>query len=157
MEVRMAYEVEIKELASEQLASTRGWYPLSDLAQVMGAQFGRIIAAITAQGLQPAGPPVAIYHAWTEEKVDVELGFPASGEFNEAQGIKPSSIPGGRVAFTVHVGPYDTIELAYKAMQEYAEAHGLVMSPLMWERYLTDPDKEPDLNKHVTHAYWPLS
>jgi hypothetical protein len=27
----------------------------------------------------------------------------------------------------------------------------------MWERYLTDLATEPDLTKHVTELFWPLS
>jgi len=153
----MAYDVEIRELAPEKLASIRGWCPGADLAKVMEAELGRIAAALSAQRLHPVGPPVAIYHAWTEDNVDLELGFPVAGDFHEVQDVKPSELPGGRVAFTLHTGPYDQIESAYNAVQEYAEANELTLAPAMWERYLTDPNQEPDLSKHLTQIVWPLA
>jgi effector-binding domain-containing protein len=154
--VVMAYEVEIRELAPEKLASVRGWYPAAEMAQVMGTEFGRILGAMSAQGMHPVGPPVAVYHAWTEESVDLELGFPVAGDFQEAQGVRPGTLPGGRVAFTPYTGPYDRIEPAYKAIQEYAGASGITLAPMMWERYLSDPNQEPDLSKHLTQIVWPL-
>jgi effector-binding domain-containing protein len=152
----MAHEVEIRELVPEKLASVRGWYPGAELAQVMGTELGRIAGVMSAQGMYPVGPPVAVYHAWTEERVDLELGFPVAGDFQEAQGVTPSELPGGRVAFTLYVGPYDQIESAYNAMQEYAGASGITLAPMMWERYLSDPNQEPDLSKHLTQIVWPL-
>jgi effector-binding domain-containing protein len=122
----------------------------------MGAEFGRVAGAMASQGLHPVGPPAAVYHAWTEASVDLELGFPVAGDFQEAQGVRPGMLPGGRVAIVLYTGPYDRIEPAYKAVQEYAESLELALAPMMWERYLTDPQQEPDLDKHLTQIVWPL-
>lgn len=153
----MTYEVLIKELAPERLASTRGVYGIAEIGQVMMREFGRVMAALSAQGLHPVGGPVALYHAWPETTVDVEIGFPVPDGFQEKEGVKTSRLPGGRVATTVHVGRYDEIEPAYVAIQEYAKEAGLSLAETMWERYLTDPAQEPDLSKHVTEVFWPLS
>lgn len=153
----MAYEVLIKELPPERLATTRGVYAVAEIGQVMGREFGRVMAALSAQGLYPLGGPVALYHAWPETTVDVEIGFPVPAGFREQDGVRPSELPGGRVATTVFVGPYDQIEAAYVAVQEYANESGLSLAETMWERYLTDPAQEPDLSKHVTEVFWPLA
>jgi len=39
--------------------------------------------------------------------------------------VRPSTLPGGTAAFTIHVGPYDQIGAAYGAIQEYAKVNGL--------------------------------
>ena len=155
----MEYDVIIKEIAPEHLASTRGTYPIAQLPEVMGREFGRIMGALQAEGIQPSGGVLAVYHGWTEETVDVELAATIRGVFfpqDAKRGVKPSMVPGGKVLFTVHVGHYDQIAAAYEAMQEHARVNGLELADMMWERYLTDPAVEPDLNKHVTEVYWPL-
>jgi effector-binding domain-containing protein len=153
----MPYEVTAKDLEPEKLASVRGVLPLAEIGQAMAGAFGRIMAALSAQGMYPAGPPVAVYHSWTDTSVDTEIAFPVSGEFVEHEGVMPSELPGGRALFTVYVGPYDQMHAAYEAIKQYAEENGLELAGIMWERYFTDPHLEPDLSKHVTHIYWPLA
>ena len=153
----MTYEVTVKEVTPEPFAGVRGTYRISDLAGVMGREFGRIMAAIASQGVSPAGGALTVYHAWTEDAVDAEIAFTIEGDFAPQEDVKPGMLPGGKVAFTVHVGPYDQIGAAYEAIQQHAEANGLILADMMWERYLTDPADEPDLNKHVTEVFWPLA
>ncbi len=153
----MDYEVNVKEVAQEHLAGIRGVYRISELPEVMGREFGRIMAALNAEGVEPAGGAVAIYHGWTEDTADVEIGFTTHGVFFPRDGVRPGRVPGGKVVHTVHVGPYDQIEAAYGAIQQYAEANRLTLGDMMWERYLTDPAVEPDLSKHVTEVFWPLA
>ena len=156
----MEYEVVVKEVAPEHLASTRGIYRIADLPQVMGREFGRIMDALTAEGMQPLGGALAIYHGWTEDTVDLEIAFTIRGVFfpqDRRGGVKAGRVPGGKVAFTRHVGRYDRIEEAYRAIQAFARANGLELAGTMWERYLTDPTVEPDLDKHITEVFWPVA
>jgi effector-binding domain-containing protein len=155
----MDYNVTIREVVAEQLASVRDTYPMARLPEAMPGEFGRVMAALVAEGIQPAGGAVAIYHGWTEDAVDVEIGFTIRGVFfpQDPHGrVKASRIPGGRALSTLHMGPYSGLVAAYEAVQNYAAANGLELAGNMWERYLTDPAVEPDLSKHVTEIYWPI-
>ncbi len=164
----MDYEVFIKEAPREHLASVRGVYPIAKLPEVMPREFGRIMAALKAEGVQPAGGALAIYHSWSEETVDVEIGFTIKGvffpqdvrsgaELHAEGGVRAGMVPGGKVVFTRHVGRYDEIAAAYEAIQSYAKAKGLGLADIMWEKYLTSMEDEPDLGRHVTEVYWPLA
>jgi effector-binding domain-containing protein len=153
----MGYEVTVKEVAPETFAAVRGTYQITELGQVMRREFGRVMAAITAQGARPSGGASTLYQCWTEDAVDAEIAFTIDGEFAPQGDVKPGTLPGGSVAFTTHVGPYDQIAAPYYAMQEYAESNDLTLANTMWERYLTDLATEPDLTKHVTELFWPLS
>jgi len=152
----MPYEVVLKEVAPQFLAGVRRTSPVSELGEIMPRGFSRIMSIITKQGLQPTGGAVAIYHGWTQDAVDVEIGFTVATAPSPEEGVAPGRLPGGRVLFTTHVGPYRDIEPAYRAIQEYADRNGLVLGDLMWEQYLTDPAVEPDPSRHVTEVYWPL-
>ena len=116
----MAYDVSIKELAAERLVSARGRYRTAQLKLVVPRELARVVGALVAQGAEPIGGAVAVYHGWKEDTVDVELGYSARGAFSsqEPGGVAESSLPGGRVLFTVHVGPYDQIREAYKAVMD---------------------------------------
>jgi effector-binding domain-containing protein len=155
----MGYEVIVKEVAPEHLASVRGTYRTSELPQVMPRELCRILDALQAEGIQPAGGVLTVYHAWDKETVDAEMGATIRGVFfpRDPKGhVKAGMVPGGRVAFTVHVGAYEGVHAAYEAILEYAKENDLELGDLMWEKYLTDPAVEPDLSKHVTEVYWPL-
>jgi len=152
----VAYEVEIKEAVPMRLAGVRGTYRIAELGEVMGREFGRIMAALTAQGVRPSGGAVTVYYGWTEDTVDAQIAFTIDEDFAAEGDVRPSTLPGGKAAFTIHVGRYDQIGAAYGAIQEYANANGLNLAGMMWEKYLTGPE-EPDLSKHVTEVFWPLA
>jgi effector-binding domain-containing protein len=156
----MDYSVSIREVAPEHIAGLRGTYPVAQLPQVMAGEFGRVMGVLIAEGVKPAGGAVAVYHDVTDDTVDVEIAFTIHGVYfpRDKKGVvKPGRLPGGKVAFTTHVGPYDKLEEAYTAVQAYAKANGVKLAGMMWERYLTGLDEEPDVNKHVTEIYWPLA
>jgi effector-binding domain-containing protein len=154
----MEYELSVKEVAAEHIVSVRGRYRIAQLQLVVARELARVVSALLAQGLRPSGGALAIYHGWTDDAVDVELGYPADGAFSApGSGVVESTLPGGKVLFGVHVGPYTGIGKAYEAMMAYAEANHLVLSDTMWERYVTDPACEPDESKYVTEIGWPLA
>lgn len=155
----MEYEVTLTEVQPEHVASVRGTYPIAELSRVMPAEFARVMKAIQAAGVQLSGGAVTIYHGWTAETADAEIGFIIGDVFfpPDPDGpVRASRTSGGKVLHTEHVGHYAGLEAAYGAIQAYAAAKGLELGELMWERYLTDPAEEPDLNKHVTEVYWPV-
>ncbi len=47
------------------------------------------------------------------------------------------------VAQVLHVGPYDTVGESYRALGEYAEAHGLRCKVPGHEVYVSDPRRVP--------------
>jgi AraC family transcriptional regulator len=156
----MEYDVTLKEVASEHLASVRGMYPTARLPEAMPAEFARVMSELTAEGIQPSGGAVVIYHGWTGDTADAEIGFTIRGVFfpRDPRGpVRASRTPAGKVLFTVHEGRDADLEAAYKAIRAYAEANRLELAGVMWERYLTDPAGEPDPDKHVTEVYWPVA
>jgi effector-binding domain-containing protein len=154
----MAYDVSVKEIAPERIVSARGRYRMAQLSLVVPRELARVVTALLAQKAEPTGGAVARYHGWNDESVDVELGYPARGDFVSVEGgVAESLLPGGKVVFTTHVGAYDQIAEGYKAVMDYAEANSIGLADTMWERYVTDPSCEPDASKYVTEIYWPLA
>ena len=125
------------------------------LPQVLGEGYGEIMQYLERAGIEPAGPPFSLYHNMDMEHLDVELGFPV-WQPPEAEGrIKASTLPGGRAAVAVHVGPYETLDETYRKLMGYVEREGLKTEPFMYEMYLNDPDEVPP-EQLQTEVYFPL-
>jgi effector-binding domain-containing protein len=54
--------------------------------------------------------------------------------------VQPSTLPGGTVATTVHVGSYLELGAAYSALEEWLGANGFVPAGHPWETYLDAPE-----------------
>jgi len=131
----------------------------ADMPGHMGRALGSVMAALTAQGVQPAGVPFAAYPspepgedgAW-----DVAAGFPVEAPVEAAGDVVPYELPGGDVAVATHVGPYETIGRTYGEIQASLAGRGMAPAGPMWETYLTDPGSEPDPARWRTGIHVPV-
>jgi hypothetical protein len=89
-------------------------------------------------------PAFAGYHEFGEGRLEVEAGFPASGPVEGDGDVRPSELPGGQVAVTLHAGPYDQMEPAYQALASWVSEHGGELAGDAWVVYLSDPPAQPD-------------
>ena len=106
--------------------------------------YAAIAGLLAAQGAGPAGPPFARFHHLGGNRFEVEAGFPASRLIEGDGDAQPSGLPGGLVAVTMHIGPYDQMESAYQALEWWVSEHGGELAGDAWEVYFTDPATEPD-------------
>ena len=88
--------------------------------------------------------------------VDLEGGCPVASPVAGAGDVHPGELPGGEVAFTWHVGPYDTIGEAHGALTAWVLANSRKQRGPMWEVYWTDPGQEPDPTRWKTELIMPL-
>lgn len=137
-------------------AVVRERVPMSNLTEFFGRAFGTAMAAVQAQDANPTGPPFAMYHGMPTDSVDVEAGFPVSGNFSAAGDVMNSLLPASVALEAIHKGPYDTLERTYALIIERMSAEGMTPSDTMWEFYLSDPEKEPDPAKWQTRVVWPV-
>jgi effector-binding domain-containing protein len=86
-----------------------------------------------------AGPPFGLYHAYSEESVDVEIGMPVLEHVAASDDIQPSEIAGGRYAVATHVGSYDTLPQTYDALYKWVAANGHTDNGPPFESYIDDP------------------
>jgi effector-binding domain-containing protein len=57
---------------------------------------------------------------------------------------------------TTHLGPYDQLRAAYRALGLWLVEQGFKMAGPPWEFYWTDPGAEPDPNRWRTEIIWPV-
>ncbi|MFP4301327.1 MAG: GyrI-like domain-containing protein [Alkalispirochaetaceae bacterium] len=133
--------MELREAPERATLSIRTTTPADNLPQVMGKSFWQIMDYLSSEGVQPAGPPYALYHNMDMSNLDVEMGFPVNERVPGNEIVRPSSIPAGTVAVDMHLGPYDTMEVTYNRMLAALQERGLEMDTFMYEFYLNDPDE----------------
>lgn len=117
--------------------------PVTELAQKFGECYSTIFSHLAQRGEAAAGPPFAIYHNMDTRDLDVEAGFPVARVMEGDGQILPSSLPGGEVATTVHVGPYEGVGTTYDALLRSLNEAGWRISGSFWESYLNGPEDTP--------------
>ena len=95
-------------------------------------------------GLRNDGHNIFVYHHATVagEPMDVDFGVEVTGPFDGEGEVVPTQTPAGEVVSTVHIGPYDRLADAYRAIEAWREAHGREFAGHSWEIY-GDPTDDP--------------
>jgi effector-binding domain-containing protein len=79
----------------------------------------------------------------------VSAPLPGQGE------IVAGWLPGGEVASTVYVGPYDAMDPAYEALGAFFERQGRHATGVVYEYYLNDPSTSGEAPR--TRIVFPLA
>jgi len=116
------------------------------ISDEMGRCFEKVIGFMRTHGIEPAGPPLAVYHDFDPDKLTFRAGIVASTEAMQdlPQDVDGDFTPAGRVLTFIHVGPYATLRDDYADMMDYVEREGLQLSAPTWEVYVDDPETVPE-------------
>ena len=149
------YEIEARTLTEQETGVEFANLSATEIGPWLGKAFGEVASYLQRKGAGPAGLPFARYRIQGDGRFEVEAGFPASTPISGENDVEPSDLPGGRAAVTVHVGPYDAVGPAYKALAAWVREHGGEPNGDAWEVYLTDPDANPDPSMWRTEVVQP--
>ena len=108
----------------------------------------KIYEFMVKRKIEVTGPPLFLCHEITPEAVmeankkgtaTVEVAWPVSGTVKDNREIKVYELPGGKMVYTVHRGPYETCEPTYLKLFSWIETQGLQISGPIREVYPNDP------------------
>lgn len=137
------FQIDAEVLEEQPTAVLRATVAVADMGHFLGNAYARTAAALEKLHAGPAGPPFARYHVLGEGRFEVEAGFPATRAIDSDADVQASALPGGTVATTLYVGPYDGMEPAYAALASWIAERGEPAGD-PWEIYYDDPSDEPD-------------
>lgn len=137
------YETTMHELAVQPTAVVRTELPAADLPSWLAAAYHTVLEYLQHRGAHPTGPPFARF-ASIGDTVAAEAGFPVPEEIDGDGYVVPSTLPGGPAAVTTHLGRYEDLERAYRAVHDWVAATGYEPAGAQWEVYYTDPNAEPN-------------
>ncbi len=125
-----------------------------EIPSVMGGIFQELVPYFQ-KGVRCVGPPFAMYHSWSDDGTDMEVGFPISGPGVNEGRVRTIEMPAVRAAMAVHVGPYDRLMESYERMLSWMKENGHEPESYMWEEYLNSPEDTPP-EELMTRMYWPI-
>ena len=67
--------------------------------------------------------------------MNADFGVEVTREFAGSGEVRPVRTPGGEAAVVRHVGPYDGLAQAHRAIHEWAKESGRALAGTSWEIY----------------------
>jgi len=150
----MTYTYELKQQLAQPALAIRTRAAVQDLPKVFGDAYGAIMQYLAELGEQPAGMPYAAYYNMDMQNLDLEIGFPVARKIAGKGDVQPSEFPGGKLASTVHIGPYDQVGPAYDALMHWVGTQGYEATGVAYEVYYSGPETPPQEIK--TEIVFPL-
>lgn len=153
----MTYEITTRDLPAARVLGTSSTITPDGLGAFCEEGYHRIYGTLAAAGAAPAGPPRLVYLDLADDSWTVEACVPVEGLAEAPGGLDLHEVPAGRAAVTQHVGPYDELGLAYREVESWIQAQGLVSAGPPYDVYTNDPSQVGgDTTKLETQIVWPV-
>lgn len=114
--------------------------PRDAIQEVMGPGLEELMAALSAQGVAPAGPWFTHHLKLDPERFDFEICMPVAEPVTPVGRVKAGSLPAATVARTVYHGGYEGLGDAWGSFMDWIEAQGLSPAADLWECYVAGPE-----------------
>ena len=143
-------------LAAQTTAVIRLRVPRAEIQAVMGPGIAELLAAVTSQGIGPAGPLFSLQFRMDPGFFDFEIGVPVRAPVTPVGRVQAGALPGGQAARTVYRGGYEGLGAAWGAFESWLRAHGHTPAPELWESYVAGPESSANPADWQTEFTRPL-
>jgi effector-binding domain-containing protein len=130
--------------------------PRAEIQNVMGPGIQEVMAAVTAQGVGPAGPWFSHHLSFPPDTFDFEICVPVSKPVAAVGRVKPGQLPPMKVARTIYRGAYEGLAAAWPEFDAWIKANGHTPASDLWEVYAVGPESGPDPSTWRTELNRPL-
>lgn len=154
------HDVDVVAVPEQAVVSVRERGPLADI----GRRIRRLREIVAQAGLTPAGPPMARFYDAAAGRLapDYDVALPVElrddgsvpDELGEARG---ELIPLHHALQAVHTGPHDSMEGAWRAVQEAREALGYTSSGPVTEVYVRGRADGVEPSHYLTEVRLPYA
>lgn len=149
----MQYEIKIHSVSMRHLAVVQKRHKWSELGGQLIPLLDRVYVKVRAGNIIQSGQNVFVYRDGAKDGVTVEVGVEVATRFEDLEEMVYSSTPSGKVASTVHVGPYSKLGDAYDALILWCEENHRSRANVWWEIY---GDWEEDTTRLQTEVFYLL-
>jgi effector-binding domain-containing protein len=153
----MLDEPQIIQTEAQLAAVIRLTIPREEIREVMGLARDELLAAITAQGVAPAGPWFSHHLRMDPDIFDFEIGVLVAAPVVAAGRVRPGLLPAAKVARTSYHGPYGGLGDAWSEFGDWIAAEGHTPATDLWECYVTGPESNLDPATWRTELNRPLA
>jgi len=130
--MNMRYRIELAFAVPIHTAVIRGRVQPQELPRFVPAACGEVWSFVRSAKLPRPGRHCALY---LDEHGTVEVGVELSEPFVGNDRVHCSKLPAGRVATTVHFGPYPLLRDAHEAIHRWCAEQKYQLSGISWELY----------------------
>lgn len=155
----MSYEIRVKDVPSQPIVSIRARVPVLSLVAFFDDACQEMYAYLERMDVRPAGPPLSLWHSAPgdfpgeseiETCVPVEQPVPSSGRMTSA------NLPAGKLAYTIHEGPYDGMDAAFDAVWGWIQRNNREAAGPPRDVILVGPRDTGDPQEYRTEVAWPV-
>jgi effector-binding domain-containing protein len=147
----VAYEVAFHEVPARATAVVRAATTWDEFPALWGRMLGEVWACLNASGISDGCRNVMLY---LDDVPTVEVGVLLDRPCRLTGAVVASHLPAGRVAVTVHRGPFGDLEAAHRAVRDWCEGAGHRLDGSRWEVY--GPHRD-DPGEQWTEVSWLVS
>jgi effector-binding domain-containing protein len=151
-----AAETSIRRIDARPTACMRVTTTKGEIGKTIGELLSRLGEFVERNGGGAAGPPYARYFRWSDDGVDVEIGIPVARPISGEGQVVAGELPGGEVARTLHLGPYDGLTDTYDALHEWITGQGREPAGAPWEVYVRSYSDVTNPSQLTTEVVWPV-
>ena len=152
----VALEATLTEITSQHIYTVRGPVRQEDLGQALATRLREVWDCLQQDGVSIVGAPIARYHVFGIEPMDISIGLPVLFEVAPTGRMQTEVLPGGRAALAVHRGPYDQLHDTYDAFFTWIGRQGMKASGPHWDRFVIGPAQSSDASAWQTDIFVPL-
>jgi effector-binding domain-containing protein len=149
-------KIELTTIQSFNYISIRDTVIFNDISTKMGEYFGVLMEYMNRKNLVQTHAPFAIYHSFTNDDADIEVGIGITQPVETKQPIISGKFNASNVVVADYYGPYNNISKAHELIQTWLAANNKKMKGPPYEFYVTDPSSEKDSTKWLTRVYYPV-
>ncbi len=135
-EVDMGYEFRVLQARERQLMAIHDRARGGELPQKIRSNLDQVWTYLRTSGVK-AGHNVVVYREYDRAAgvMSIDVGVQVDSALPASSAIVPVTTPGGLVAATTHLGPYDRLGDASSALHEFCRAHDHPIAGPTWEEY----------------------
>ena len=143
------------ERTAQEIVGLREKVRMDELEDFFPRAMTAAAGALRARGVEPAGPPVALYENASPEGFDVTAGYPVPAGAAPSDDVVAAMLPSGATVEATHEGPYETLFAAHEELTAWFQENGMPPPTVVWEEYVLGPETGADPSQWQTRIVYP--
>lgn len=137
----MPYNVDLLDTEPQQIAAVKVKTSLASIQNDIKKGFGTLVSGIEHSKIVPNGAPMIVYLSTIDQETEgeIEIAIPINSAFPDGASIYARELEGGKMASTIHHGPYEEITPAYHTLVGWVTENNYEFAGPPREIYLNDP------------------
>lgn len=133
-------DIQLKDVKKQSTLIIKTKAKKAEIGIALGKVYPKVFAFLNANKIAPSAP-IALYTTADGENFEIEAGVVVPDGTKGEGEIVASELPAGKVAATIHTGPYENLPKTYAAVMEWLKTKEQKMAGPAWEVYVSDPGK----------------